>query len=533
MAGEPTSPPAAGRGRGEGSPLAEEVELKLALDEAHQARFLRHPLLRQAGEHHVEMLDNIYYDTANLALRRRGIALRLRRKGKQWLQTVKLAGSAAAGLSSRPEWEQPYAGHFDFSAIQPAELREWLRRPRLLARILPVCETRFRRITWKLPAETGAVLLTLDRGWVIADGKREAISEVELELDGAPVQALFRIAAQLADRVALTPAVLSKAERGYRLHGGTPPTPVKASAVVLLPRMSPFDAFRHIALSCLEHLQRNHHGAQHADNVEYIHQMRVAARRLRAALRLFGPALPGPLREQLREPMTTLATQLGQVRDLDVLLGDIVDPVQTALPEEPRLSALAGEITNLRYGVRAGVLAALAAPAYGRMLLGAVEALHPLAPPTLTSATLEEFAIVRLRHLCRRLRRLAAAARIADPSTLHALRIGIKRLRYALEFFAALAADPPLRRLQARLATAQDILGRLNDLANAGVLLSKCAGSDPGLREAVALIGGWHGTRHARLLAEIADALPRLARTRLPGPAFAPRRRAANRPTLP
>ena len=104
MAGEPTSPPAAGRGRGEGSPLAEEVELKLALDEAHQARFLRHPLLRQAGERHVEMLDNIYYDTANLALRRRGIALRLRRKGKQWLQTVKLAGSAAAGLSSRPEW---------------------------------------------------------------------------------------------------------------------------------------------------------------------------------------------------------------------------------------------------------------------------------------------------------------------------------------------------------------------------------------------------------------------------------------------
>ena len=89
MAGEPTSPPAAGRGRGEGSPLAEEVELKLALDEAHQARFMRHPLLRQASERHVAMLDNIYYDTASLALRRRGIALRLRRKGTRGSDTLR------------------------------------------------------------------------------------------------------------------------------------------------------------------------------------------------------------------------------------------------------------------------------------------------------------------------------------------------------------------------------------------------------------------------------------------------------------
>jgi hypothetical protein len=48
----------------------------------HQARFLRHPLLKQAIDRHAETLDNIYYDTAGLSLRRRGIALRLRRKGE-------------------------------------------------------------------------------------------------------------------------------------------------------------------------------------------------------------------------------------------------------------------------------------------------------------------------------------------------------------------------------------------------------------------------------------------------------------------
>ena len=59
--------------------------------------------------------------------------------------------------------------------------------------------------------------------------------------------------------------------------------------------MSPQAAFRRIALSCLEHLQRNHDGALASDDPEYIHQMRVATRRLRAACALFAPLLPEPL----------------------------------------------------------------------------------------------------------------------------------------------------------------------------------------------------------------------------------------------
>ncbi len=272
--------------------MAEEVELKLALAENDQARFLRHPLLKQAIERHVENLDNIYYDTADLALRRRGIALRLRRKGRDWLQTVKLAGSSAAGLSSRPEWEVPYTGHFDFSAVEQSAVREWLQKPKRLARILPICETRFRRITWKFPAKPGAVLLTLDRGWIIASGRREAISEVELELAGATVHAIFEIATQLAQRTALAPSVLSKAERGYRLYTGAQMVPFKAEPIDLPAAIPPIEAFRRIAMSCFEHLQQNHQGALTSDDPEYIHQMRVATRRLRAAMRLFALELP-------------------------------------------------------------------------------------------------------------------------------------------------------------------------------------------------------------------------------------------------
>ena len=496
--------------------MAEEVELKLALAEVHQSRFLRHPLLKHALERHVETLDNIYYDTTDLSLRRRGIALRLRRKGRDWLQTVKLAGASQAGLSSRPEWEVPYAGHFDFSGVDQTVVREWLQRPKLLARIVPICETRFRRITWKFSVAPGAVLLTLDRGWIIANGRREAISEVELELAGAPVHAIFAVATQLGQRVALTPSVLSKAERGYRLHLGTPLAPFKAEAVALSAAMSPFEAFRRIAMSCLEHLQQNHQGALTREDPEYIHQMRVATRRLRAALRLFAPLLPERLAESLRLPLTAVMTHLGRARDLDVLLTEIANPVLAALPNEPRLPALASDITNRRYAARAQALAVLAAPGYGRALLAALESLHPMAATEAAAIPLQSFAAERLQRLRRKLRRLAAAAEPGEPASLHALRIGVKRLRYALEFFAPLAPDATFNRVLRRLAVIQDTLGQLNDLTNAGALLMDCAGDDPRLREAVTLIGGWHGPRYASLLAGIAREQAHLTRLRLP-----------------
>ena len=484
--------------------MADEVELKLALAPGHQSRFLRHPLLKQAVERHAEILDNIYYDTRDLSLRRQGIALRLRRKGRDWLQTVKLAGNAAVGLSSRPEWETPYHGHFDFSPVDQAAVREWLQRPKLLARIVPICETRFRRVTWKFPAPPGSVLLTLDRGWITASGRREAISEVELELAGAPVQAIFDLAAQLARRTALTPSALSKAERGYRLHRGTPATPVTAATVALSASMPALDGFRRIAVSCLEHLQQNHQGALRSDNPEYVRQMRVATQRLRAALRLFAPVLPAHLADALREPFSPLMAQLGRVRDLDVLLSEIVNPVLRAQPDEPRLPALAGDITNRRDAALAQARALLAAPNYGCALLTALEALHRVPPADPAMVPLVGFAAERLKHLGAELRRLATAADGEDPASLHALSFGVKGLHSALELFSPLAPRRSLQQVLKPLGLIQNTLNRLAELTSAGGMLIECAGDDPRLREAVTLIGGWHGSRYARLLARMA-----------------------------
>lgn len=199
--------------------MAEEIELKLAIAAHEYRRFMAHPLLRAASERHRELLDTTYFDTPELDLRRRGVALRVRRIGHRRLQTVKLAAIARKGLSVRSEWETPYTGRFDFSPVDVVEVREWLEHSDIGGRLGPMFRTRFRRNTWHLPlAGGGEVLVALDRGAVHSGGLEEPISEVELELsDGGTASDLESLAKRLAERVSLTPANLSKAQRGYLL----------------------------------------------------------------------------------------------------------------------------------------------------------------------------------------------------------------------------------------------------------------------------------------------------------------------------
>jgi adenylate cyclase len=219
--------------------------------------------------------------------------------------------------------------------------------------------------------------------------------------------------------------------------------------------------------------------------------------------------------------MRELMRALGQARDLDVLMAEIVAPVADALPDEPRLTDLASAITNRLYDARNAIRHSLRQPAYGQLLLTAASLLQSapfIEAPGAADETpsLLQFADRRLRRLLKKVLELAAAARAESPPSLHELRIGIKRLRYAIEFFDPMIPGKSGANVIRRLAGLQEELGQLNDLASAGTLLMVCAGRDPHLREAVTLIGGWHGPRHAALLDDIPDKLKRIRGLELP-----------------
>jgi adenylate cyclase len=358
----------------------------------------------------------------------------------------------------------------------------------------------------------------LDRGWIAAAGRREAISEIELELAGGSLAQLFALAEALAERQPLLPSLRSKAERGYHLFQGIGRGPVKAAETGIggeqLASLAPAEALRAIAFSCIAQMQGNHAGAIAGDDPEYLHQLRVAVRRLRACLRVFAPVCSPRLAAEVIPVVRELMHALGRARDLDVLLDEIVGPVLTALPDEPRLAMLAGHIADRRHAARQEAAKALQAATFGRLLLRLTALLHENPPPLEYAAptTTGEFAQQRLQRLARKMRKLARAARVDEPTSLHALRIAIKRLRYALEFFSPLAEGLRRRRGIEHLADGQTLLGQLNDLANAGRLLGDFAGADAQLREAVTLLAGWHGPRHSDLLVQVPALLTRLWR---------------------
>jgi adenylate cyclase len=492
-----------------------EIELKLALPEESQRILARHPLLRAAGRPSRKRLVNLYFDTPALDLHSRGIALRLRKQGHQWLQTVKCAGTVSGGLSERPEWEQPCVdGRFDFGAIDDENVRRVLERALRRGQLARVFETEFERRTWRIQTHPGeALLLMADHGSVKANARIETISEIELELAGGSAASLFDIARTLAADLTLKPEILSKAERGYRLVRDSAPQPVHADPSRISAGATPLEAFRSVALSCLAHLQANETGAMHTSDPEFFHQMRVALRRLRSAMRLFRPVLPPEVYAALTPRLRALTNSLGPARDWDVTIDDVLLPAQRALGADSRLDALVRAAQSQREEARRRARHSLASPEYGRLMLDLVAEVHGVdqAASGERPADLLRFARKRLRKLRQSTGELAGVASTREVPALHALRVGIKRLRYAQEFFAPLHPAKRVKEDVGRLAKLQTKLGFINDLALAGRLLSGLVDSDASLGEGMALVGEWYKPRFEAARRRMAPRIARLA----------------------
>lgn len=198
-----------------------ETELKLSLNEADLPRLLAHPLLTASAG--TQRLLNTYFDTPDLALRQRRMAVRERLSGDQWLLTVKTAGQSENGLSRRQEWEAPTTpGALEFNTlVDDAVLAQDLMtlRPTLRAMFC----TDFERQRWVIAHASAQIEVALDQGRIHVPGTdlSEPLLELELELLSGPEAALLALAEVLRQTpqgpVTLVPSDASKAQRGMAL----------------------------------------------------------------------------------------------------------------------------------------------------------------------------------------------------------------------------------------------------------------------------------------------------------------------------
>jgi inorganic triphosphatase YgiF len=491
-------------------------------------------------------LQAAYFDTPKGALAGAGLALRLRKEGRVWVQTLK--GALPDGTSmTRSEHNVPRTetgsavpeiapGLHAGTPVGAALLTALHHTDGELRRVMGTDIWRRAR-TVRVPG--GAVELAFDVG-VIDAGPADAprrlpVCELEIELKRGHPQAVVGAAQRWVARHGLWLDTRSKAELGNLLvRDVAMASPRRAGEVMLAKSMAPAEALDAVLRSCLEQISVNASqiaGGTHSP--EHIHQLRVGLRRLRTALRFFnGAVLAGAIdsasREALSADAASLFRQLGEARDRDAVSGPLAIELARALAAvgqtgdppalpptgadiDPTVLVRHGNVQRLMLSLISRVHSEPPVVAAGVSGRAAAEPELPAAAPAQSSGaslTLRKRLALRLNRWHRQVVIDAERFDTLDDEGRHRLRKHIKRLRYAAEFSARVFDDDLVRRYLKGLRALQERLGVVNDVAVGIALYSAAAPSDA--RALFAL--GWLAAQRERALQACRPELKRFVR---------------------
>ncbi|HXL67197.1 MAG TPA: CYTH and CHAD domain-containing protein [Xanthobacteraceae bacterium] len=452
-----------------------ETEIKLLVQPGDLTGLRHHPLLRPAfGKSVKSRLNAVYYDDRHRTLRERGLTLRVRQMGKQRIQTIKaLNGSDPA---RRAEWETEIKGaRPDLSKAAGTALEPLLEK-KVRGPLEPVFETRIARTAFPLHFGRSDIVVALDQGKIDTGRASLPISEVELELTRGKLADLFQLALRLNESVPLKLSYATKSARGYALVEGRTGGGAIANDLHLPARIPAAQGFRLIAHECLRHLVDNFPGVAHGD-AEALHQLRVAIRRLRTAISLFRDVVAGEETQAIAAELRWLREVTGPARDLDVFIDEVIAPIRDQHRQDKSINALYQHLRRRRLKSYAEAREALMSMRCRELVLriatwaevGQWRANTDALARARQRRPIEAHAAEQLRKLRRRIRKEGRALSGLDDAARHKLRVEVKKLRYATEFFASLFATKRARKRRRAFTGAlrefQEALGALNDVA--------------------------------------------------------------------
>lgn len=327
--------------------MQKETEIKLRVSRETLAALRDHPLLKKRNKSGWQTCElfNQYFDTPERELAQAKVALRLRRDGEQFIQTLKTRGQSVAGLSERNEWDWYLTkAKLDTKKLSaecwPASLAELDKK-----QLKPIFTTDFVRekaeIAWGRGKAKVVIEAALDLGKVIAGEGEEEICELELELREGDPAALLELAAELAADLPLMPCDISKAERGYRLFDSGSYS-LSLPAPELNAEQSLDDAFCALAWHLLGSSQRLAEQYRFNGHWKLLAQWLEKLVELRALLSSLGQAAPRASSTALREALDGL---LGDWRPR-LLAGQTDDSLRKNAP-----ALFAAELQGNRWGL--------------------------------------------------------------------------------------------------------------------------------------------------------------------------------------
>jgi CHAD domain-containing protein len=502
-----------------------EVELKYrVVDLAAAERYLAAdeigPFSGSAAPRSTQLEDR-YVDTADGALGKAGFAVRLRQSGKGTIVSVKSLErtNGNGGATRRQELEGPAdrtAGPLEWPASDARSLVLELAGDAPLVELVTIRQLRRKRIVRDGDTK---VELSLDEVDVVSRSRVvERFVELEAELVKGDEDRLTDLAAVFLADPALAPSESSKFEAAMaaaatgarhddedddRAADRSSPRRVRpteaTSAVEVVPSTSDViveeleetahpaesrlvvgktpgvvaedhlaEAGRKVMRFHLARMLAREAGVREGKDLEDVHAMRVATRRQRAAWRVFGESFRPARTRRYRRGLRDVASRLGAVRDLDVLL-EAADAYRNDLPvrEQRALEPLLRDWRDHRDDARILLVRELDSDGYRRWVddyrdfvrtEGA--GVRPVLPTE--PHRVRDTAGSQIWTAYEQVRGYEPVLRWADVETLHELRIAGKWLRYTLEFVREALGDDAGPLIE-RVTALQDHLGLMND----------------------------------------------------------------------
>lgn len=494
-----------------GSEANTEIEIKLLCDAGQLADIIAAPEIarygRDAGEE--STLTAIYYDTPEFDLHKSGAALRVRTDGTGFVMTLKSKKEGNGKALERTEKDTSIE-----SMVPDLAALSHMLTAKAFARIenkplVQIFSTEVRRHTRMLHTPLGIVELAVDQGCIVAGEHAQTISEVELELVEGRTEALLQLAQELVSRFHLRPSTSSKATRGFDLARDAAPGIAKARKMAFANGVTLDQALDTILHTAIQHLLENQPAAEDGREPEGIHQYRIALRRLRSVLGLIRLVAPSAQLEMFRDDAKWLMSGLNEARDWDVFVTQSLPMIALACPAVAGFDALGSTAQRHRDTAHAAARAALTDARTGRFqirlgLWVEQKGWRADASPdglSLLQEPARVFATEILDKLQHKALKKGRQFQTLEPEERHELRITIKKLRYAADFFLPLLGKAKRYRPYAKiLSVLQDRLGHHNDLAVTERLIQPIVASEISrvAHQAAGAVLGWQSSHSNR-----------------------------------
>jgi triphosphatase len=467
-------------------------------------------------------LVDSYIDTDDWRIARAGFVARTRRRGRHDEVTLKDTRPAeSSGLRRRLEVTEvlPPSGLDGLGPDGPVGRRlRAIIGGRDVHEVLQV-RTRRRPFALRIGGVDAAEIALDDTVIVVGNGQRPMqLRRVEVEVRPEWLTPLEPLVEQLHSSCGLRPAHLSKFEAGLLALGEEIPGSPDLGPTTIDVDSTMGDLAFAVLRRQLAVIRDKEPGTRLGEDPEELHDMRVATRRLRAALALFSGVLP--VRAQsFREELGWLGRLLGAVRDLDVQLEGLADAATAVAGwnADPRpgdhdpLGVLLALLHRERDTARAAMLMGLDSIRWERLSRGLATMVQQ--GPARRSLATREPAVIGIPGLVvERHSAVAKAAKRAKKSGVvadcHRLRIRCKWLRYALEFSAEVYGGRTTRFVR-QLTALQDELGHMQDAEVASMRLADLARGATPLPPATVFVMGGLAERHRRDVDRLLRRLPK------------------------